>query len=208
MDNNIDHLIYATNDLQEGMSRVAELLGVTVHPGGSHPGFGSRNALVPLGPGCYLEVIGPDPEQADFEGERIFGVGQLQSPRLAHWCVRRNGLSGFVQRMQTSGIEIGEPLPMSRQTAEGGKLTWELAFPVHFGASSPAPFFIDWGNSPHPAAAFPQEATLLDFKLSHPEAATVNRALASMEIEPCAIQDTEFRLTAKISAPAGVVTLT
>lgn len=208
MDQHIDHFIYATNDLQRGIAEIAGLLGAAVHPGGSHPGFGTRNAIVPLGQRCYLEVIGPDPEQPEFEGERIFGVGDLDRPCLAHWCVRRDGLAGFGEKLRAQGIAFGETLPMSRLTAEGEHLHWELAFPTSFGSAHPLPFFIDWGASPHPAAAFPQEATLLDFRVTHPDAAQVNATLTAMSIEPCASSGPEFSLTAVISAPNGEVTLT
>ena len=57
----IDHLVYATPDLDLGIDTIERLLGVRATPGGQHLGAGTRNALVALGPGTYLEIVGPDP---------------------------------------------------------------------------------------------------------------------------------------------------
>jgi hypothetical protein len=202
-----DHLIYATNDLQRGAEEIARLLGVSVHPGGSHPGFGTRNAILPLGPRCYLEVIGPDPEQADFEGERLFGIDDLDHGKLVHWCVERDNLADFVARARSRGINVSDPVPMSRQTAEGTTLSWELAFPTRFGEPHPVPFFIDWGDSPHPASAFPQQVELVSFEVLHPQPEPVNDQLATLDIEPCVRRHPVAGFEAHLQTSSGVVVL-
>src|SRR5262245_37287646 len=78
----VDHLVYATPDLAVGIRRIETLLGVQATPGGQHPGEGTRNALVALGPTSYLEIIGPDSEQPTPAGPRKFGIDDLKEPRL------------------------------------------------------------------------------------------------------------------------------
>jgi len=93
----LDHLVFATKELQEGIDQIEALLGISAVSGGSHPGLGTCNAHVALGPKCYLEIIGPDPDQPDFEGTRPFGIDTIDSAKLMGWAARREGLSQFVQ---------------------------------------------------------------------------------------------------------------
>jgi hypothetical protein len=51
----IDHVIYATDDLDDAQRRF-EALGLRVVPGGVHDGMGTHNRIVPLGDG-YVELL-------------------------------------------------------------------------------------------------------------------------------------------------------
>ena len=52
----IDHVIYATADLDRAASRVESELGLVARAGGRHEGLGTHNRIVPLG-GGYLELV-------------------------------------------------------------------------------------------------------------------------------------------------------
>jgi Glyoxalase-like domain len=60
----IDHVIYATRDLDAAAARLETALGVAAVAGGRHRGLGTHNRIVPLG-GSYIEVLAVcDPEEA------------------------------------------------------------------------------------------------------------------------------------------------
>jgi hypothetical protein len=60
----IDHVIYATGDIDAAAGRVQSELGMTAVRGGRHEGHGTHNRIVPLG-GGYLELLAvADPDEA------------------------------------------------------------------------------------------------------------------------------------------------
>ena len=52
----VDHVIYATANLDAAAARVESELGLAVAAGGRHEGMGTHNRIVPLG-GGYLELL-------------------------------------------------------------------------------------------------------------------------------------------------------
>ena len=165
----IDHLVYATPDLRSGVEQMAALLGVTANAGGSHPGLGTCNALLALGPQCYLEIVAPDPTHTDFVGTRPFGIDSLDAGRLVTWAARRSNLREFVHSAKSQGVDLGEVFAMSRETPEGMQLDWELTFPAITQGVGVVPFLIDWGRTPHPAEGAPSRPLILSLWNTGPD---------------------------------------
>ena len=69
------------------MDELGGRLGAQPAMGGSHPGRGTRNALLSLGEDRYLEVIGPDPEQP-VPAQPLFGINERMQPRLVTWVAK------------------------------------------------------------------------------------------------------------------------
>jgi hypothetical protein len=104
----VDHLVYAAPELQVGIDRIESVLGVRATPGGQHPGRGTRNALLSLGPGTYLEIIGPDPEQPTPAQPRPFGIDDLKEPRLVTWAAKGKELEHLASEAGRGGVKLGE----------------------------------------------------------------------------------------------------
>ena len=117
----IDHLVFATPDIDGAVEWVAGRVGVQPTPGGRHPGLGTCNALLDLGAGAYLEIIGVDPRAAGApDGPRPFGLDRITEPRLATWAAKVDGIDERVARARAAGYTRLAHL-------EGGMRAWEAA---------------------------------------------------------------------------------
>lgn len=110
----LDHLVYASPDLELGVAQIETRLGVRLLAGGSHPDWGTRNALLPLGPTTFLEVIGPDPERRAAARPRLFGIDALTAPRLVTWAAK--------------GAELAQLTALARITSTSGRRVGGAAF--------------------------------------------------------------------------------
>ena len=175
----IDHLVYATPDLQSGINRVEQLLGVRASAGGQHPGRGTRNALVALGPGAYLEIIGPDPEQPTPPQARPFRIDELTAPTLVAWAAKTSDPERTARDAAQNGLTLGAVIAGSRRRTDGVLLSWRYTDPRTVVADGLVPFFIDWGATPHPAATAAPGASLVAVRAEHPA-----RTLADLRYAP------------------------
>ena len=184
----VDHLILVTPDVDETADRLATTFGVRAVPGGSPPTWGTRNALLALGNHAYLEILGPDPESPPQEPPRPFGLETLGAPRLATWVAKGRALEALVERARTEGIELGEVQRRARRRPDGTLLSWAMTDLTAPRADGIIPFFIDWGETPHPATTAPRGGTLVGLRARHPDAAGVRAMLGSLglaiEVEP------------------------
>jgi hypothetical protein len=203
----VDHLVYATPDLNAGIARLEKLLGIRATPGGQHPGRGTRNALVAVGPRAYIEIIGPDPEQPKPAEPRPFGIDTLFEPRLVTWAANTTDLPRVSTLSSQAGIPLGELASGSRRRPDGLLLTWNYTNPRTVVADGIVPFFIDWGTTPHPAASATSGGRLVALRAEHPDADRVRAQLARLGLPLAITSGPTPALIATIEGSRGRVEL-
>jgi len=197
-----DHLVYAVPDLAAGVRDLEARLGARPTPGGSHAGLGTRNSLLRIGDRVYLEVVGPDPEQPAPPGGLWFAGGRACLPALVTWAVRSVDLDGLAAG--PCGHLLGPVRSMSRTRPGGERIAWTLTMP---GRPLPRqgiiPFFIDWGDTPHPCFDLPDRGVRL-VRLSgrHPDPELVRGELDRLGVE-LAVAPGRAELVAVLETPAG-----
>jgi hypothetical protein len=203
----VDHLVYATPDLTLGIETAEKLFGVRATPGGQHPGQGTRNALVALGPASYLEIIGPDPEQPKPAGPRRFGIDDLKAPHLLTWVAKGKSLETFAADAKAHGVDLGAVIPGSRRRPDGVVLSWTYTDPRVVLADRLVPYLIDWGLSPHPSATAAKGVTLLSLRAEHPDADRVQAMLKQLGLDLAVTRGPKPSLIATFDSPKGRVEL-
>jgi Glyoxalase-like domain len=199
----VDHLLYASPDLDQAIEHVAALLGVRAAYGGQHPGQGTHNALLSLGPRTYLEIIAPDPAQPHAARPLPFGLTDLPGPALRGWAAAPDDLDTAVERSLALGFGYGPVVPGQRRTADGRDLRWRMTAGAQHEGLAVTPFLIDWSDGAHPADSAPAGAVLTEFGLSSTDPDSLAAQLAALglavRVEPAARPE----LRAVLSGPGG-----
>jgi hypothetical protein len=197
-----DHLVYATPDLDTTVNDLAHRLGVRASAGGQHPGRGTRNAILALGPSSYLEIVGPDPSQPPPAAPRWFGIDRLSEPKLVAWAVATTNLERVASAAAAQRVPLGRVISGGRTRPDGLRLTWHVTDPTTIIGDGIVPFLIDWGSSPHPAETATQGVELIQFRAEHPDAPEIRRQLSVLGVELLVDSDPVARLIARLRAGA------
>jgi GNAT superfamily N-acetyltransferase/catechol 2,3-dioxygenase-like lactoylglutathione lyase family enzyme len=206
----LDHLILGVSDLERGIRFVEERCGVRAAAGGVHPGRGTHNALLALGPRCYLEILAPDPGQAKLAW--FSSLPQLSEPRLVGWMARPGPghLEAVAERLRQSGISCEGPRESSRQRPDGRILQWKLLRLTgeRSGDENLLPFCIQWSvDSPHPADDAPSGLNLVQLEISDPNPEELQRTLAILGLDFPVARSEHSQLCALITGPKGKLEL-
>lgn len=203
----IDHLVYAAPELDEGVAKVQELLGVRAQAGGRHPEWGTHNALVGLGARLYLEIVAPDPRRESRAPPTLFGLEGLTTPRLMTWAARTSDVEASRTRTGTAEGFLGDVLEGSRCTPDGRRLTWRLTDPRTVAGDGLVPFLIDWGETKHPARGLPAGGRLTSLRGVHPDPRRIEEMLRALHLPLPVERGSAPALVARIRTDRGEVEL-
>jgi hypothetical protein len=205
----VDHLLLGISDLDKGITWVEKLTGVKAAIGGSHPGVGTRNALLSLGGRRYLEIIAPDPAQTAFNSRH--DVRKLTEPRLMTWAAGTKDIGSLAKRAAEGGRQIFGPRDGSRARPDGKMIRWKTLGIMHQLGSElldPIPFFIEWApDAIHPSQDSPSGCMLQSFTIQAPNASRIVDELRRLGIDAPVKEDTALKLVATLKTPKGPVTL-
>jgi len=143
----LDHLIHAVADRDAAAAALRDATGLAALPGGAHPAWGTRNAIVPLG-GAYLELV--TVADAARAGESAFGRAVRDgaaSGALVGFAVEPDDFDATCAR---AGVDQQRG---ARERPDGSVLSWSMA-----GAEEAIPrglpFFLRWDDpASNPARA-------------------------------------------------------
>ncbi|NKE45917.1 VOC family protein [Roseomonas frigidaquae] len=203
----IDHIVIGARTLEEGADYIEAQLGVRPTQGGAHPGIGTHNMLLSLGPQSYLEVIAADPDQPQPTQARPFDLDDpavammLEAgPHLLAWVARTPVLDAVVTRLGTS--QAGEVKAWSR-----GDLTWRMAFPPQRqDMRNLIPPLIQWDDGKGAAPRLKKSGCkLVALEAEHPDAEQLREALRQRGLDEAlkVRRSPHPRLVARITRPDG-----
>jgi len=147
----LDHVSYAVshNELADTVQRLGALLGAGFSDGGRHPSFGTRNFVLPLKGGTYLEVVAalehPAAEQAPF-GQAVRNRAEAGGGWLG-WVVAVQDIAPIEARLGREAVDG------HRRRPDGIDLTWKQVGVKGLMNDPQLPFFIQWLSpaDQHPA---------------------------------------------------------
>jgi hypothetical protein len=209
----LDHLSYAapTNHLADVVQRLGSRLGAGFTDGGVHPRFGTRNFVLPLAGGAYLEVVAaldhPAADSAPFgravKQRSVDGGGWLG------WVVE-------VPEMATVESRLGrEAVDGHRRRPDGYDLHWKQIGVNELLEDPQLPFFIHWECEPEQRPGYGNGTEIRITKLEIAgDSTVVNNWLGALNGDPLddvevewvsPTEDSEGLVAAHFATPNGIV---
>lgn len=138
----LDHVSYAAGaeGLASCVQRLGARLGAGFTDGGLHPRFGTRNFVLPLAGGCYVEVVEaldhPAADSAPF-GRAVKARADAGGGWLG-WVVRVDDIAATEARLGRPSVEG------HRRRPDGFDLRWRQIGVADLTEDPQRPFFVQW----------------------------------------------------------------
>ena len=148
----LDHISYActSSELPDVVQRSGADLGASFRDGGRHPQFGTRNFILPLANGCYIEVVSaldhPAADKAPF-GRAVSKFAQDGGGWMS-WVVSADDIAPIEERLGRDAT------PGHRIRPDGVRLEWKQIGLLNTMEDPQLPFFVQWISDPaqHPSS--------------------------------------------------------
>lgn len=147
----LDHVSYAArpDGLDATARALAGELGVDLIDGGAHPRFGTRNRILPLAGGHYIEVVAAleHPSTDDIPYGQAVKACSEQGGGWLGWVVAVDDIGPVEQR-------LGRPaMAGNRKRPDGFELAWRQVGVCGLVVDPQLPFVVHWQSDPaeHPS---------------------------------------------------------
>lgn len=208
----LDHVSFAAepDGLRATAERLSDLLGEKFLDGGIHPRFGTRNMVLPLTDGQYLEVVEvldhPASDKAPF-GQAVRARSESGGGWLG-WVVAVDDLAPIEARLGRPAVDG------NRHRPDGVELRWRQLGVKGLQADPQLPFFVQWETEPdkHPSTQATGHVTLSRLEIAgDPKrvsdwlGAPAAKPLDGIDVEWVAPHGTPGLVAASFATPDGVV---
>lgn len=165
----LDHISYAcqSNELADVVQRIGVDLGNTFVDGGRHPSFGTRNFILPLAHGVYIEVVSaldhPSAQNAPF-GRAVAQRAEAGGGWMS-WVLSTLDISHVEQGLERKAVAGHRIRP------DGVDLHWRQIGVLDTIENPQSPFFCEWQSPKEHHPAFGGESTgikVLGIELNSP----------------------------------------
>jgi hypothetical protein len=230
MKSQIDHLVVAAHNLQQGVEWCEATLGLTPAAGGEHEKYGTHNRLfkiaTPAFPVAYLEIIAINPDAViekkppptrwfDLDNQQL-QAELVKSPRLIHFVANTNNIQDARHAWKAQGIDRGPIIHASRKTPKG-LLQWQITVRLDGDRlfNGTLPTLIQWGKPEaadpmqlHPRNHLPRSGvSLKSLDVFHPSASKIQSAYDAISLGHVEVNEGPANIVAKLQTPKGLITL-
>lgn len=200
----LDHLLWASADLDAAVRALEETTGVRAANGGPHPDLGTHNAVARLAPAQFLEVLAPDPSLK--AGPLARQLAALPAPVLLMWAAGGVPAAESASRAEDAGYRA-TVVPGERVRPDGRRVRWTNVFVSGHGAGTLVPFFVEWHDGDHPARDAPTGLSLLSFAIETPRPESLRIVLDALDVRVDIREGDRDRLVAVLDSPRGAIEL-
>src|SRR5680860_664485 len=161
----LDHVSYAAepDGLRASAERLGKALGVTPVDGGNHPRFGTRNVVLPMKGGHYVEVV----EALEHPAADKCPFGQAVRARSTDgggwlgWVVAVDDIAPVEERLGRESVRG------NRHRPDGVELRWRQIGVKGLMSDPQLPFVVCWETPElHPSGAAATEVSLTELSIA------------------------------------------
>lgn len=184
-------------------------LGVRPIFGGYHKSQGTKNALLNLDNGMYLELLAADHTNIEIVPPRWMGIDVLKKSQITRWALKSKNLEQDSHILKAHQNDMGEIKGGSRVTSKGAFLKWEMIMPLPEPEVEILPFLVDWSQSEtHPHDELPEmNCQLVELYATHSISKIYDAILQQLNFDFRIENENETSIKALIKCPKGLIVI-